>query len=55
MWRKGTPGALLVGMQSAAASVKAVWRDLKKLKIELSYDPATSLLSNYLKKSKILL
>ena len=31
---------------------KTVWRFLKKLKIELSYDPAISLLGIYLKKTK---
>ena len=31
---------------------KTIWRFLKKLKIELPYDPATLLLGIYLKKTK---
>ena len=31
---------------------KTVWRFLKKLQIELSYDPATPLLGIYAKKTK---
>ena len=34
---------------------KTVWRFLKKLKIELSYDPAVPLLDIYLKKTKTLI
>ena len=34
---------------------KTVWRLLKKLKIELSYDPAIPLLVIYLKKTKSLI
>ena len=33
---------------------KTGWRFLKKLKIELPFDPATPLLGMYLKKTKIL-
>ena len=33
MWRKGNPFALLVGMQTSAATVKTVWRFLKKFKM----------------------
>ena len=33
---------------------KTVWRILKKLKIELPYDPAIPLLGIYLKKTKTL-
>ena len=32
---------------------KTVWRFLKKLNIELAYDPAIPLLDIYLKKTKI--
>ena len=39
--------ALLVGMQAGAATQKTVWRLLKKLKIELPYDPAIALLGIY--------
>ena len=34
---------------------KIVWRFLKKLKIELPYDPAIPLLGIYLKKTKTLI
>ena len=47
MWRKGNPLALLVGMQTGAATLKTVWRFLKKLKIDLPYDPAIALLGIY--------
>lgn len=36
-----------MGMQTGAATMKTVWRFLKKLKIELPYDPALSLLGIY--------
>ena len=39
VWRKGNPLTLLVGMQTST-----VWRFLKKLEIELPYDPAIPLL-----------
>ena len=55
MWRKGNPYVLLVGMQTGAASVKAVWRYLKKLKMDLPFDPAIPLLGIYLKEPKILI
>ena len=48
VWRKGNPLALLVGM-----SIDTVWRFLKKLKIELTYDPAIPLLGIYPEKSII--
>ena len=53
MWRKGSPCTLLVGMEISAATVETVWKFLKKLKIELSYDPA--ILGIYLKQTKILI
>ena len=40
VWRKGNPLALLVGMQ---ALWRTVWSFLKKLRIELPYDPAIPL------------
>ena len=40
VWRKGNPLTLLVGMQTSTALWKTVWRFLKKLEIELPYDPA---------------
>ena len=39
----GNPLAVLVGMQTGAAALEnrvEVWRFLKKLRIELPYDPA---------------
>ena len=47
MWRKRISFALLVGMQLVQPLWKKVWRFLKKLKIELPYDPATALLGIY--------
>ena len=44
VWRKGNPLTLLVGMQLAQPLWKTVWRFLKKLEIELPYDPAIPLL-----------
>ena len=44
VWRKGNPLTLLVGMQTSTATMKTVWRFLKKLEIELPYDPAIPLL-----------
>ena len=44
MWRKGNPLTLLVGMQTSTAAMERVWRFLKKLEIELPYDPAIPLL-----------
>ena len=53
MWRKGKLLALLVGMQTGAATVeKTVWSFLIKLKIELFYDPGITLLSIYPQKFK---
>ena len=44
VWRKGNPLTLLVGMQTSTAAMENMWRFLKKLEIELPYDPAISLL-----------
>ena len=44
VWRKGKPLTLLVGMQTSTPLWKTVWRFLKKLEIELPYDPAIPLL-----------
>ena len=49
VWRKGTPCTLLM-----QPPWRTVWRLLKKLKIELPYDPATLLLGIDLKKIKTL-
>ena len=50
--RKGNPSALLVGMKTGAATRKTVWNFLKKLKIELSFDPEILLLGIYPKNPK---
>ena len=44
VWRKGNPLTLLVGMQTRQPLWRTVWRFLKKLEIELPYDPAIPLL-----------
>ena len=38
---------MLVGMQTGAATVKTVWNFLKKLKMELSFEPAIPVLGLY--------
>ena len=52
IWRRGNPHTLLVGMRIGAATVENGPKASQKLKIELSYDPAISLLGTYLKKKK---
>ena len=52
MWRKESPPALLVGMWTGAATVENSMRFLKKLKTELSYDPALPLWNMSGKKQK---
>ena len=47
MQRKKISFALLVGMQAGAATLEIVWRFLKKLKVEVPYDPAIALLGIY--------
>ena len=44
VWRKGNPLTLLVGMHTSTATVENSRRFLKKLEIELPYDPAIPLL-----------
>ena len=56
MWRNKDPLALLVGMQPGAATLwKTVWRFLKKLKIDLSYEPAIALLGIYPRDTGVLM
>ena len=56
-WRgcgeKGNPLALLVGCKLIQPLWRTVWRFLKKLKIELPYDPAIPLLGIYPEKTII--
>ena len=55
MWRNGNPLALLVGMQTSAATLETAWRFLKKLKIDLPYDPAIALLGIYPRDTGVLM
>ena len=52
---KRTLCTLLMGMWIGELLWKTIWRVLKKLKLELSYDLAIPLLSIYLKKMKTLM
>ena len=47
MWRKGNPSALLVGLQTGAATVENSMEFPQKLKMELPFDPAIPLLQLY--------
>ena len=47
MWRKGNPSALWVGMQTSAATVENSMDFLRKLKMDLPFDPAIPLLGLY--------
>ena len=52
MRRKGNPSALLVGMQTGRPLWKTVWNFLRKLKMELPFDPAILQLGLYPKNSE---
>ena len=49
VWRKGT---LLVGMQTSTALWRTVWRFVKKVEIELPYDPAIPLLGTHTEETR---
>ena len=51
VWRKGDFPTWLVGIRIGTATMKIVWRFLKKLKIELPYDPAIPFLGIYVDKT----
>ena len=51
--RKGNPLILLVGMQTSRATWRTVCRFLKKLEIELPYDPAIPLLGVHIEETRI--
>ena len=56
MWRKGNPLTLLVGMQTSTATMEnseILMRFLKKLEIELPYDPAIPLLGIHIEETRI--
>ena len=54
LWRKGNPSALLVGMQTGAATVETAWNFLRKIKMELPFDPVIPLLGLYPKSPETL-
>ena len=47
MWRKGNPSALLVQMQTGAATVENSMELLRTLKLEPPFDPVIELLGVY--------
>ena len=53
VFRKGNPLTLLVGMQLVQPLWRTVWRFLKKLEIELPYDPAFPLLGIHTEETRI--
>ena len=53
VWRKGNPLTLLVGMQTRTATMENSVRFLKKLEIELPYDPAIPLLGIHTEETRI--
>ena len=53
VWRKGNPFTLWECKLVQLLGRRAVWRFLKKLNIELPYDPAVPLLGIYLDKTFI--
>ena len=55
MWKKGTLGPYWWGCKLMQQLWKIVWIVFKKLKIELSYDPAVPFLIIYPKKTKPLI
>ena len=54
VWRKGNPPTLLAGCKLVQPLWRTVRRFLKKLKIELPYDPAIPLLGIYQEKNMVL-
>ena len=53
VWRKGNALALLVGIQIDPATLRTVWRFLKKLVMKLPYDTTIPLLDIYPEETKI--
>ena len=53
IWRKGNPLTLLMRCKLVQPLWKTVWRFLKKLEIELPYDPAISLLGIHTEETRI--
>ena len=55
MWRKGNPCALLLGMQTGAATVESSMEIPQKNLNGSAFDPAIPLLGIYLKEPKTLI
>ena len=55
MWRKGNPRALLVGMQTGAATVESSVEIPQKIKHGTAYDPVSPLLGIHLKRRETLI
>ena len=53
VWRKGNPLTLLVGTQTSTATMENSVGFLKKLQIELLYDPAIPLLGIHTEETRI--
>ena len=53
VWREGNPLTLLVGMRTSTAIMENSVRFLKKLEIELPYDPAIRLLGIHTEETRI--
>ena len=53
VWRIGNPLTLLVGMQTSTATMENSVKILKKLQIELPYDPAIPLLGIHTEETTI--
>ena len=53
VWRKGNPLTLLVGMQTSTATMENSVKFLKKLEIQLPYNPAISLLGIHTEETRI--
>ena len=53
VWRKGNPLTLLVGMQTSTTTMENNVGFLKKLEIELPYDPAIPLLGIHTEETRI--
>jgi hypothetical protein len=52
MWQSRIPCSLLVGMQISTTLLKAVWRFLKNLNIQMPFDTMMPLLDIYPKECK---
>ena len=53
VWRKGNPLTLLMECKLVQLLWRTVWKFLKKLVIELPYDPAIPLLGMYTEETRI--